>query len=114
MSIDSRAWYAEEHIGRFDIAVEDAVLVSVIHGFGQRQEHLCRDTRRKWSGMLAPPLVQRWPIAKLDGEITGAVVVSSFIHRNDVGMIKPGQSLRLAEKAAAGVGIGQQTGSRQL
>ena len=83
----------EQHVGRLQVAVDDAALVGVVHGAGQRLDQgggVARRLRR-----AVELLLQAAAVEIFQREIRLAVVLADLVNLHDVGVLQPGDGLGL-------------------
>ena len=93
-------------VGRFQIAVNDAVLVRRFERFGDLMRDVQRLTDR--DRPLGDPLGERVAVDELEDERGRAIHDFEPVDGADVGMIQRGQQPRLAVEADAPLGIGRE------
>src|SRR5262245_17561951 len=97
---------------RFEVTVDDAVIVSMLHRL-RRQANQSRGlARREWSFLHEP--LQRAPGDEAHREKVLAVNLSDFIDGDDVGMVERGGSAGFSLKAFDGVARAQLTRQNHL
>ena len=99
----------QEHVGRLEIAMNDAALVSGVHGPGQRSHELGRGTRLLRCGLQ--DLGQAAALDELQRQVRPAFVVSDLVDLDNVRMLQAGDGLGFGAKTGPlglpGVGPGQ-------
>jgi hypothetical protein len=91
--------FLQQNVGRLQVAVDDALLMGVVHGPGER---LDQDRRLRSRGRLtAGGLGQAAAVDQLHREVRQAVVFADFVDLNNVGMVQTGHRFRLGLEAGA-------------
>src|SRR5262245_1152588 len=92
---------AQQNVRRLDVAMKDSMLMRVLDGAGESEQHSRGNARIHRSRLLAEPLIERGSVAKLNRQVAGGIAFARFVHRHDIGMVEPGQSLRLTKEAVS-------------
>ena len=99
----------DEHVGRLDVAVDEARGMGGIERRGDLAEQ--GDRRRRLERALAQPALEVGAIDEAHGQEVAAVPLAGLVDGDDVGMVDGGGHLRLAQEARPeGLVIGRQRG----
>src|SRR5215468_3590812 len=82
----------EQNVPRFNVSVQNAMLVCVVNG----SRHLGDQFRRASRRHRFPPnyLVELSTFDEFHAEITGAIALTDFVNRNNAWMLEAGGSFR--------------------
>src|SRR5262249_28917546 len=98
----------QQHIRRLEIPMDDAGLVSYLHGSGERRRQDGSGTRRQRCRLEQS--IQRAALDIFEAHVWFAIVLADLVYLNDSGMSELGQRLGLSLeslplRAAAGTGV---------
>src|SRR4029453_5449426 len=97
----------EQDVPRFDVSMQDAVLMRVMHSAGQLCNELHRTRDRH--GLAFDYFVKLAAFNKLHAEVTRAFALTHFIDGNNAWMFEAGRGFRFAAKALQMRFIGAKT-----
>ena len=102
----------DQDVGRLEVAMQDMVLMGVLHGQGDLLHELGRPSRGRVA--LGDRLGQARPLDEPHAEVVLPVSLANFVDGHDRGMVEAGGSLGLGtETANLGV-VGELTGQDHL
>jgi hypothetical protein len=93
---------SEENVCRFQVAMDDAALVGIVHCSGQQFDETRGGTRRL--GLAVDPLFQAASLDEFEGKIGAAFVLADIVDLHDVGVLQARCGLSFREKSFAIVG----------
>src|ERR1043166_9243 len=85
-----------QDVARFDVAMQDAALMSMLNGTRELCSYFRRAATRQW--VLFNYLIKPFTINQVHTEIARAVRFSYFVNWNNTGMIQPGSGFGLEAK----------------
>jgi hypothetical protein len=91
------AFRIQQNVSRFDVSMQNAVFMRVMHGAGHlRDEFGCLPKRH-----CPPPndFVKLASFNKLHAEVARAITLADFVNWNDTGMLQAGCSFGFPAKA---------------
>ncbi len=91
----------QEDVLRLDVAVDDALLVGILHGGAELRKE--RDGLFEWQrpGALLEQIAQRALAHQRHDQIERLVLFAKFDQRQDIGMREPGDGLGFAQETRA-------------
>ena len=103
----------EQDIGGLEVAMNDAVLMGMLHGAGQLFDQRCRLARGE-ADVFAKPLRQRTAGQKLEREVGIATVFAEIVDMHDAGMLHLGDRGGFEQETGALVRSGMFAGEDHL
>ena len=107
------AAFVQQHVGRFQVEVQDAEPVRVVDGFGHAA-HQHGGVLRRQRATRVDALGEALPAHQRHREEIQFGVRADLVDRHDVGMLQARRTLRLAGEARDEVGRGPRSGREQL
>src|SRR3954467_12907408 len=102
----------QKDVRRLEVAVDDALLMRMVHGPGNRLDQGGRLSR--WLGRLAQLIAETGPGDELKGEKELTVMLADFENRHNVGMVQPSGHVGFAPESLARGRVGHVEPGHQL
>ncbi len=99
------AFCVEQNVARFDVSMQNAVLMRVMNCAGQLGDQFRRMPDRH---RLAPDyFVKLAAFDELHAEVAGAIALAHFVNRNDAWMVEAGRGFCFPAKALECASVAQ-------
>ena len=102
----------DQDVRGFQVAVDHAALVRVLHGAAHRLHEL--EDLHLGELVLVDVVVEAYAVDELHGVVVHALVCAAVVHACDVGVLKSRGELDLALEIGAGLGRGERAGGQEL
>src|SRR3972149_11917941 len=93
---------ADDHVGRLDVAMDDAAAVSMAEGGAELIKN-GQDALEGQGAILGQNGLQRPALDPLKDDEGGSFLLAEFVNRGDPGMVQPGGRRRPAPEAGEGL-----------
>src|SRR5262249_28343701 len=99
---------SQEYVRGFEIAVDEAGLMRVVHRAGQQFDEF--GGAAAWLGRARQTLPEVAAVQVFQGEVRPARVLADFVNLHDVRVLQPGERLSLFAEALDFIRVGEDAG----